>query len=60
MEWIHASLAMILATKSFIDDGSTDSSWQIIEELNKQYPTIVKEFVSNTESQRPFKLALAA
>ena len=43
MEWIHASLANDFSYEVlFIDDGSTDSSWQIIEELNKQYPTIVK------------------
>ena len=37
MEWIHDSLSSDFTYEVlFIDDGSTDSSWQIIEELNKQ------------------------
>lgn len=42
MEWIHNSLSSDFTYEVlFIDDGSTDDSWQIIEELHKQYKDIV-------------------
>lgn len=43
MEWIHASIAKEFSYEVlFIDDGSTDSSWQIIEQLQSEFPKIVR------------------
>ncbi len=41
-EWIKKSLESTSLTYEviFIDDGSTDSSWEIIEQLKKQYPFV--------------------
>ncbi len=43
-----------------VDDGSTDRSWQVVEQLaSKMHGSVVLNFAATMENQQPFTKALS-